>query len=119
MASKASINSLPLGRRGDKKMKRVQIFVLGLLIAAFAIQGTSFAKLVSGKVDSVDGTGNKLTITSTNVSTGAEEKSDIWVKSDATFSGVQALNELKNGDEVWVEADQNGEKWEASKVTKA
>lgn len=99
-------------------MKRVSFAVLVLLIAGFAFQGTGFAKLVSGKVAAVDETTSKLSVTTTDAA-GAEQTADIWVKSDATLSGVKALNELKAGDEVWVEAEEEEGNWKASKITKA
>ena len=99
-------------------MKRIALFVLAVSASAVMFLGTGFAKEVSGKVASIDAATSKLTISVAGVN-GAEESKDIWVKSDASFSGVAALNELKAGDKVSVEAEEEAGNWKASKVTKA
>ena len=95
-----------------------KLLTLVLLVAFLAFQGTAYAKLVSGKVDSTDATANTLTITHTNPTTGAEEKVTVSVKADTTFSGVAALADLKAGDRVWVDAKEGAtpDSWDATSV---
>ena len=101
-------------------MKRISLFVLAVAASAVMFLGTGFAKEVSGKVASIDATSNKLTISMADA-TGAESQKDIWIKADASYAGVAALNELKAGDKVSVEAEEEAGtgNWKASKVTKA
>ncbi len=103
-----------------EKMKRIALFVLAVTAGAVMFLGTGFAKEVSGKVAAVDTAGSKLTISIADAS-GAASQKDIWVKSDASFAGVAALNELKAGDQVSVEAEEEAGtgNWKASKVSKA
>ncbi len=101
-------------------MNRIKQTVFILVAALFIFQATALAKLVSGKVTAADPGSNKLSITMMNAGTGGDEKADIWVNSDASFSGVNSLGELKPGDEVWVEAEADAQgNWKASKLTKA
>ena len=101
-------------------MKRVQMFVLAMLVTAFAFQASALAKMVSGKIDGMDAEMKKLTISITDAVTGAESKADVWVNEGASYSGVAALNELKKGDMIAVEAEQDEKgNWKASTVTKA
>ena len=100
-------------------MKRVQMFVLALLFTVFAVQASALAKMVSGTVDAVDAEGKKLTIATTDAA-GAASKAEVWVKEDAAYTGVAALNELKAGDAISVEAEQDEQgNWKASNITKA
>ena len=99
-------------------MKRISLFVLAVAASAVMFLGTGFAKEVSGKVASVDAAGNKLTISIADAA-GATSDKDVWVNADATFAGVAALNELKAGDQVSVEAEEEAGNWKASKVSKA
>ena len=96
-------------------MKKLIAF---LLIALVAFTGTGFAKLVSGKLETVDAASNSLSISSMNPATGAEEKVQIKVKPETVFTGAASLADLKAGDKVWVEASQNAETqaWEATSV---
>ena len=99
-------------------MKRISLFVLAIAACAVMFLGTGFAKEVSGKVASIDGATGKLTL-SVSDAAGAASQKDILVKADATFSGVKALNELKAGDQVSVEAEEEAGNWQASKISKA
>ena len=101
-------------------MKRIALFVLAVTASAVMFLGTGFAKEVSGKVASIDAATNKLTISMADA-TGAMSQKDIWVKTDAAYTGVAALNELKAGDQVSVEAEEEAGtgNWKASKISKA
>ena len=101
-------------------MKRIALFVLAVSASAVMFLGTGFAKEVSGKVAAIDAAAGKLTISMTDAA-GAASSQDIWVKSDASFSGIAALNELKAGDKVSVEAEEEAGtgNWKASKIAKA
>ena len=99
-------------------MKRISLFVLAVAASAVLFLGTGFAKEVSGKVAGVDAATNKLTLSVADEA-GASSDKDIWINADATFAGVAALNELKAGDQVSVEAEEEAGNWKASKVSKA
>lgn len=101
-------------------MKRISLFVLAVAASAVLFLGTGFAKEISGKVASVDGATGKLTIAIAEAG-GAEAQKDVWVNADAAFSGVAALNELKAGDQVSIEAEEETGtgNWKASKISKA
>ena len=88
-------------------MKRTLTLISILLVAFVVFQGTADAKVVLGKVDSIDATAKTLSVSTTDPATGAEEKVSISVPSTATFSGVTSLDELKAGDAVEVEAEQD------------
>ena len=87
-------------------MKKIQMLMLVLLAVSLVISGTAFAKTVSGTVASVDAATNSLSL-NTKDDAGAEKKVDLMVKSDATFSGVSSLADLKTGQEVKVEAEED------------
>ena len=99
-------------------MKKIAML---LLVGLVVFQSTGFAKLVSGKLEAVDAAANSISITSKDPATGAEEKVEIKVKPETVFTGATNLAELKAGEEVWVEANQNAETqaWEATSVKTA
>ena len=101
-------------------MKRISLFVLAVAASAVMFLGTGFAKEVSGTVASIDGATGKLTLSVAGAN-GAEAKQDVWINADATYAGVKALNELKEGDKVSVEAEEEATSgnWKASKISKA
>ncbi|MDD5084499.1 MAG: hypothetical protein PHE61_00450 [Candidatus Omnitrophica bacterium] len=86
-------------------MKKLQM-VLVILLAAFVVfQGTAFAALIRGKVVSV--TTNSLTISETDKSSEIEKISNVTVDTTTTMLGVAAVTDLKAGDEVLVDAEQD------------
>ena len=99
-------------------MKRTSMLVLGLFVALVALQGLAFAKTISGKVDAVDAAAGKLTV-AVEGENGAVEKSELVVGADAKLTGVGTLNDLKAGDVVAVEAEEDAGAWKASSVTKS
>ena len=99
-------------------MKRIQMLVLALLVTV-AFQASALAKMVAGTVAEIDATAKKVTISTTDAA-GAESKAEVWVKDDAALNGIAALNELKAGDQISVEADQDEQgNWKASTVAKS
>ena len=88
-------------------MKKGISLILVLLVGFFMLQGTADAKLVSGKVDSVDVAAKTITISSTDSATGAESKNTVSISDSATYTGVASLDQVQVGDEVWVEAEED------------
>ncbi len=102
-------------------MKKMQL-VMAVLLATFVLyQGAAYAKTVSGKMVSTDALANTLTLSQKSVVTGTDENVAVSVKATTTYSGVSALADLKAGDEVSVEAEQDAatNSWIATSVTKA
>ncbi len=93
------------------------IFAL-LLAVACVFQGAAFAETVSGKVVSADSAANSLKIAKADSAAGAEEQVTVWVKPDTAFSGAASLADLKEGEEVSIEAAQDAAtgNWQASSV---
>ena len=98
-------------------MKKEFFAVMAFLMA---FQAAAFAELISGKVASVDPatSTSSISISTTNAETQAEEKVTVSVKQDTTFSGVQALSELKEGQQVSIEAakDEASGNWSAKSI---
>ena len=95
-------------------MKKIQTLILVLLVAVVAFQGLALAATVSGKVEKVDAATNMVTLT-----TAAGEKKEISVKPETTYAGVASLADLKEGQDVSIEASEEGEgsgKWAATSV---
>ena len=100
-------------------MRRVHS-VLILAVLFFIFQQSAFAQLVNGKVVSVDAGGNKVTLSTMNGATGAEERAEVSVGPQTQFVGVGDLQALKAGDEIWVDAEPGTDGiLKASKITKA
>ena len=102
-------------------MKKMQL-VMAILLATFVLyQGAAYAKTVSGKVVSTDAVVNTLTLSQKNAVTGVDENVVVSVKPTTTYSGASALADLKAGDEVSVEADEDAatSSWVATSVKKA
>lgn len=86
-------------------MKKLQVVIAVLLFAFVAFQGTAFAALIRGKVVSV--TTNSLTVSETDKSSELEKISDIAVDTATTMLGIAAVTDLKAGDDVLVDAEQD------------
>ena len=94
--------------------------VFSILLATFVLfQGAAYAKTVSGQVVSTDTTANSLTVSHANAETGTDENVVLWVKDTTTFSGAASLAELKTGDAVSVDAEEDAatQNWIATSVT--
>lgn len=102
-------------------MKKMQLVTAVLLATLVLYQGAAYAKTVSGKVVSTDALANTLTLSQKNAVTGVDEEVVISVKDTTTYSGVSALADLKAGDEVSVEADEDAttKNWAASSISTA
>ncbi len=96
-------------------MKKITLALIAVFVA---FQAAAYAEMVSGKVASIDAANNTLSISTTNAETKAEEKVTISVKPETTFSGIQALAELKEGQEVPIDAakDSASGNWDAKSV---
>ena len=95
--------------------------ILGLVLTtALLLCGSAAAKMVNGKVSSIDLQTKRLTLQTTDAVTGQASESEMWIHDEAAFRGAASLADLKPGDTVWVEADEDPEgNWEARQVTKA
>ena len=78
-----------------------------LLVALTFFQGVASAKVISGTVSAIDAAGNKLSIGYTDLATGKEEKVDVAVKPETTYSGVASFQDLKEGQAVVVDTAEN------------
>ena len=98
-----------------------KVYVLGfMLIAVLAFQGVASAKMVSGKIAGVDAAGKKLTIDTTDPASGSVSKVDIMVSDATQYSGAKALADLKEGQEVSIDASEDATGgWSAVSVTAA
>lgn len=92
---------------GDLKMKRVLALAMIFTIGFCALQATAEAKLVTGKVESVDVTGKTISINAADPATGTESKATVSVDDAATYTGVTSLDQIKAGDDIWVEAEED------------
>ena len=99
-------------------MKKILMLSVILLAAAVVFQGTAFAGLVHGTVASIDSAAKSVSVNRTNPATGATEKVDIAIGAETTFSGVASMDELKAGDDIWVDAQQDAATggWKAASV---
>ncbi len=102
-------------------MKKMQLVMVVLLATFVLYQGAAYAKTVSGTVVSADALANTLTLSQKDVITGADTNAVVSVTATTTYSGVSALADLKAGDEVSVEANEDAvtKSWVATSVTKA
>ena len=87
-------------------MKKISM-ILVVLMAFVVFQGVAQADSVSGKVASIDAAANSISVTVINAETKAEESVNVSIKPETTFSGVVALAEVKEGQEVSIEASKD------------
>ena len=66
-----------------------------------------YGKVVSGKISGIDAVANKLSVSYTDLTTAKEEKVEISVKPETTYSGVAAFQDLKEGQAVTIDAAEN------------
>ncbi len=85
-------------------MKKIQIASLTLLVALVFFQGVANAKTISGKIAGINTAASKLSIGYTDLATGKEEKVDVTIKPETTYSGVAVFADLKEGQAVLVDA---------------
>jgi hypothetical protein len=95
-----------------KRLSLLSVLAFSLFVTAFA-----YAETIEGSVVSVDPANNSIQLTKNNAA-GNAEKVNVTVKEGTRFSGVQSLDDLKPGDTVKVEADQNffTRAWSATSV---
>ena len=97
-------------------VKHFAIFIGMFLIVTSLAQ----AKMISGQVSGVDSGTRKVSVSTVDPATGQSSTSDIWLNPDATYSGVASLDEIKSGDQIWMEAEEDSEgNLRATKVTKS
>jgi len=78
------------------------LIVAAFVVCALIVSGAAFAEMLSGKIAATDAEKNSVSITKTN-----GENVDVLVKSGASFSGVTSFDQLKEGQDVTVEAEQD------------
>ena len=89
-----------------------KIYVLGFLFSALIVfQGVASAKVISGKIDTIDAAANKLSVTDPTAG-----PVDILVSATTTYTGVTSLADLKAGQEVSVEASEGAAGLSAASV---
>ena len=100
-------------------MKKLAVIFPVLMLAFVVMQGTASAKSISGKIANIDAAANSLSVSQSNPATGAEENLNFSVSADTTFAGVKALAELKAGDQVSVDAEQDAAtgSWKATSIS--
>ena len=91
-----------------------------VLVAFLVFQGSASAKMVSGKLLGVDTTAKSLSLNTIDPATGSEKKVDVMVSGSTTYSGmgIKAIEDLKAGQEVWVDAEEDiaTGNWKATSV---
>ena len=90
-------------------MKTVKVLSVLLLLAVFGVS-LAYADTLSGKIVSTDLTANSISLNVMNSETHAEEKLSVNVNAETTYTGVASLSDLKEGQEISIEAakDANG-----------
>jgi hypothetical protein len=87
-------------------MKRFSMLAVFLFAGFLAMQGVALAEMIQGSVVSVDPNGESLQVTRTDQSGKASEVK-VSVDEDTQYNGIQSAQELKAGDTVVLDADQN------------
>ena len=90
-------------------MKSILRGCLVLVVALAFFQGVASAKTISGKIVNIDPAGNKLSVSYTDLASGTEEKVEVSVKPETTYSGVASFQDLKEGQAVVVETAEGTE----------
>ena len=89
-----------------------------LLILALSLPGVLRAEWFDGEVQKVDATAQTITVSEIDPITDAEEKKEILIDKQTTFSGVASLKDIRKDDNVTVEAkyDESADVWRAISV---
>lgn len=92
--------------------------VIALMFATLVLQGVANAKLVGGKVVSIDAAASTVTISQTNPETGVNENVTVWANDKTAYAGVDSLSGLSADEEVWVDAEEDAatKNWVATSV---
>ncbi len=98
-------------------MKKSMFVVLGLFVACVFAAGSVSAETVKGTVGKVDAAAKKVAVSKTN-DDGAVEVVEIAVNEATGYVGVAALEEVKEGNQVTIEAEKEeaGPGWVAKSV---
>lgn len=100
-------------------MKKVTLVLAVLLVACVGLNGVALAKMISGKVAMMNAETNILELSRTNPETGAEEKVELSIAPETTYTGVASSSELAAGDLVLVQAEEDAAtpgSWKATSV---
>ena len=98
-------------------MKPLRTLSFALVLTAFFFSGSAFAKMLNGKVASVDTQTRKVTLEILDPATGSSSQSEVWLNEGAPSAQI---SEIKSGDTVWVEAEEDSEgNLRASQLKKA
>ena len=98
---------------------KANLSFLAMILAGSLMLGTSaHAELVGGKVVNVDPGSKTLTINQTNLETEAQENIKVRVIGQTDLLGLESFSNIKVGDEVWVEAEEDyvANNWIASSI---
>ena len=84
-------------------MKRIALIAL---IALVAFVGVADAKLIEGKVLSVDATGS-VKISQLDAATGVSTETTVTAQPETELLGIDSVQLLKEGDEVSVDSEED------------
>jgi len=98
-------------------MKHFKILILIIFLAAFAPMTLS-AEWFDGDVQKTDVEHNTITIAEIDPITETEETKEILIDATTVFSGVASLKEIREDDDVTIEAqyDEPTDAWKALSV---
>ena len=98
-------------------MKTFKILAL-FFILAFSFSATLRAEWLDGEVQKIDTKAKMITISEIDPITDTEEKKEILVDKATVFSGVKALKDIRENDDVTIEAlyDEPSDVWKALSV---
>jgi hypothetical protein len=95
------------------------LLVFLMILTGFLIsENQTYAELVGGKVVDVDSGTKTLTINQTNPETEAQENIMVQIVGETDFLGLESFFNIRVGDEVWVEAEEDyvTNNWVASSI---
>ena len=98
-------------------MKKTKPLIFLILLVSL-MPSLAFAKMMGGKVTAVNSASHELTLSVVGDSASGET-AKFEVQNNTAFAGAGSLADLKEGDEVWVEAEEEAGIWKAHKITKA
>lgn len=87
-------------------MKMSKVLSVLLLVAVFGVQA-AYADTLSGKIAGVNVAESSISVSSHNEETHTDETLSVAVSPETVFTGVVTLADLKEGQEVSIEADKN------------
>lgn len=100
-------------------MKRKTLILILMLLLLPA--GRCLGEWFDGEVEKIDHKAGTLTISEVDPITNAVETEEIVIESTTIFSGVNSLKDLRNGDDISIEAkyDEPTDSWKAVSIEMA